>query len=93
MATLSSDEVGTRLGALPGWALDGDEIVKEFSFPGFPDAIAFAVRLGFAAEAAGHHPDLDVRYNKVKVALSTHSEGGLTEKDFALAGAAEDIAG
>jgi 4a-hydroxytetrahydrobiopterin dehydratase len=92
MATLSADEVRTRLEQLTGWAVEGDEIVKEFRFDGFPEAIAFVVRLGMAAEVAKHHPDLDIRYNRVRVALSTHSEGGLTEKDFALAAKA-DVAG
>ena len=63
--------------------------MKEFRFGGFPDAIAFVVRVGMAAEVANHHPDLDIRYNRVRVALSTHSEGGLTEKDFALAAEAD----
>ena len=93
MASLSSDEVNQRLNDLPGWTAEGDTIVKEFGLPGFPEAIAFVVQLGFAAEAANHHPDLDIRYNKVRVALSTHSEGGVTDKDFSLAGAAEEIAG
>ena len=60
---------------------------------GFPEAIAFVVRLGFAAEAADHHPDLLINYKRVKVTYSTHSEGGLTDKDFDGARAATLIAG
>ena len=73
---------------LPGWQLDGDAIKRQFTFAGFPDAVAFIVRLGFTAEAADHHPDLLVNYKRVTVTYSTHSAGGLTEKDFEGAGAA-----
>ena len=89
MAKLAPDDVEARVKGLTGWAVEGDAIVKEFRFGGFPEAIAFVVRVGMAAEVANHHPDLDVRYNRVRVALSTHSEGGLTEKDFALAAEAD----
>jgi 4a-hydroxytetrahydrobiopterin dehydratase len=89
MSALSADEVQSRLAQLPGWAAADDSIVKEFRFQGFPEAIAFVVRLGMAAEVADHHPDLDIRYNRVRVALSTHSEGGITDKDFALASKAD----
>src|SRR6187431_2313777 len=85
MAKLSDAEITAGLSALPGWAREGDEIVKTFDCGSFPDAIAFVVRIGFFAEQADHHPDLDIRWRTVRVALSTHSEGGITEKDFALA--------
>ena len=91
MATLSADEVNAGLEKLSGWAVEGDEIVKEFRFDGFRDSVAFVVGLGFAAEKANHHPDIDIRYNRVRVALSTHSEGGLTEKDLALAAEADQL--
>jgi 4a-hydroxytetrahydrobiopterin dehydratase len=93
MAKLSDDDVQKGLATLPGWERQGDEIVKEFKFDGFGDAIAFVVRLGFKADKANHHPDIDVRYNRVRVALSTHSEGGITAKDFALGAEAEAVAG
>jgi 4a-hydroxytetrahydrobiopterin dehydratase len=89
---LSEEEAQVRVAALTDWAIEGDEIAKTFKFTGFADSVAFVVRLGFAAEKADHHPDLDIRYNRVRVALSTHSEGGLTEKDFALAGIADTFA-
>ena len=89
MAKLAPDDVEARVKGLTGWAVEGDAIVKEFRFGGFPEAIAFVVRVGMAAEVANHHPDLDIRYNRVRVALSTHSEGGITEKDFALAAEAD----
>lgn len=94
MATkLSDDEVTEALGALRGWSREGNAIVKEFRFSGFDDSIGFVVRLGIRAEAADHHPDIDVRYNRVRVALSTHSEGGITDKDIALASEADAIVG
>jgi len=89
MAKLAPDDVEARVKGLTGWAVEGDAIAKEFRFGGFREAIAFVVRVGMAAEVANHHPDLDIRYNRVRVALSTHSEGGLTEKDFALAAEAD----
>ena len=92
MAKLSGDEVQQGLSKLDGWDREGDEIVKEFGFDGFGDAVAFVVRLAFRAEKANHHPDMDVRYNRVRVALSTHSEGGITDKDLALAGEADTAA-
>ena len=60
---------------------------------GFPEAVAYVVRLAFAAEAADHHPDIDIRYKRVTLTYSTHSEGGLTEKDFAGAETATKLAG
>jgi len=92
MAKLADDDVQNGLATLPGWSRDGDTIVKEFKFDGFGDAIAFVVRLAFKAEKADHHPDVDVRYNRVRVALSTHSEGGVTAKDLALAAEIEGAA-
>ena len=82
---LDADQISTRLSALAGWEREGDEIVKTFELPTFPDAIAFVGRIAERAEAADHHPDLDIRYRKVRVALSTHDAGGLTELDFDLA--------
>src|SRR4051812_5932318 len=93
VAKLSDDEIRDALAALEGWERRGDEIVKEYRFEGFGDAVAFVVRVGFHADKADHHPDLDIRYNRVRVALSTHSEGGLTGKDLALAAEAEGAAG
>jgi 4a-hydroxytetrahydrobiopterin dehydratase len=83
---LAADEIDAALGALAGWSRRDDEIEREFECASFPDAIAFVVRVGFLAEAANHHPDLDVRWRKVRVALTTHDAGGLTQLDFDLAG-------
>jgi len=92
MAKIPQQDVLSRLQKLPGWALAGEAITRQFTFSGFPDAVAFIVRLGFAAEAADHHPDLVVNYKRVTVTYSTHSEGGLTDKDFAGAETATKIA-
>jgi len=92
MATLSDEEIATALEGLPGWEHTGGAIAKEYRFDGFTDAVAFVVRVAGAAEAADHHPDLDIRYNKVRVALSTHSEGGITDKDVVLAAQIEELA-
>jgi 4a-hydroxytetrahydrobiopterin dehydratase len=91
MATLADAEITARLAALPGWTREGDEIVKTFDRGTFAAAIAFVVRIGFFAEAADHHPDLDVRWKRVKVALTTHDAGGLTSNDFDLATQIEGI--
>ncbi|HEU5308474.1 MAG TPA: 4a-hydroxytetrahydrobiopterin dehydratase [Acidimicrobiia bacterium] len=82
---LDDDVVATRVSALAGWEREGDTIVKTFELPTFPDAIGFVTRVAERAEAANHHPDLDIRYRKVRVALSTHDAGGLTDMDFDLA--------
>ena len=87
METLSASEVQDKLRQLPGWALENGSIGRKLTFPGFADAVAFVVRLSFAAEAADHHPDILINYKRVTLTYVTHSEGGLTGKDFA--GAAE----
>jgi 4a-hydroxytetrahydrobiopterin dehydratase len=85
MPPLRDDQISDRLKALPGWSRDGNEIAKTYELPSFPDAIAFVTRVADLAEQANHHPDLDIRYTLVRVALSTHSEGGITDKDLSLA--------
>ena len=84
-ATLSDSEIEQALVRLPGWAREGDEIVKWYELPSFPTAIDFVGRIADLAEAADHHPDLDIRYRRLRVALSTHDAGGLTQKDVDLA--------
>ena len=82
---LDDDAIAGRLSGLSDWSHDASEIRKEYRCGSFADAIAFVVRIGFLAEAANHHPDIDVRWRTVTVALSTHDAGGLTELDFDLA--------
>ena len=86
MATLSDADVEQRLADLPGWRREQDAIVHETELADFAAAIAFVERVAEFAEAANHHPDILVHgYNGVRLTLSTHSAGGLTEADFALA--------
>ena len=93
MPTLTPEQARANLAELPGWELVDNAITRTFKFTDFAEAIAYVVRLGFAAEAVDHHPDIDVRYKKVTLTYSTHSEGGLTEKDFAGAETATRLAG
>ena len=90
--TVSPDDAQRRLKSLAGWTLDGDAIRKTFTFTDFLQAIAFVNRLAPEAERADHHPDILINYKRVTLTYSTHSEGGLTEKDFAGAAAAERLA-
>lgn len=82
---LSEAEISARLNTVPSWRHEGNEIARTFQFPDFRAALAFVNKAGELAEAAGHHPDIDIRYNKVRLALTTHDAGGLTAKDFDLA--------
>ena len=82
-----------ELARLPGWSRRGDALVKAFAFPSYLAGVDFVVRVAHAAEAANHHPDLDVRYGRVVCTLSTHSAGGITQKDLDLAGQVEALAG
>jgi 4a-hydroxytetrahydrobiopterin dehydratase len=93
MALLDDAAVETALAELPGWERRGDEIVKTFTRPDFRTAIRLVNLVAELAEAAGHHPDIDIRWNKVTLALSTHSRGGLTRADVDLAGRIEREAG
>jgi 4a-hydroxytetrahydrobiopterin dehydratase len=93
MQALSSNEAQSRLGRLPGWQIESGELVRTFQFKDFRAALGFVNKVGEAAEAAGHHPDIDIRYNKVRLSLVTHDAGGLTEKDFLLAAGATKLAG
>jgi 4a-hydroxytetrahydrobiopterin dehydratase len=82
---LSDIEIQRELGTLGGWARKGESLVKTFPFPTFMEGIGFVDRVAAAAEKMNHHPDLDIRYNKIAVTLSTHSAGGITGNDVALA--------
>jgi 4a-hydroxytetrahydrobiopterin dehydratase len=82
---LSDANVGRALTSVPGWKLSGAAIVRTFQFKDFPAAIKFVEVVAALAEQAWHHPEIDIRWNKVTLTLSTHDMGGLTEKDFALA--------
>jgi 4a-hydroxytetrahydrobiopterin dehydratase len=92
MPVLSPDAAQTRLAQLPGWQIQSGELVRTFKFKDFVAALEFVNLIGKFAEAAGHHPDIDIRYNRVRLALVTHDAGGITEKDFDLAVKAHNLA-
>lgn len=83
---LKSERIQKGILKVPAWELAGDTIKRTFSFPSFRAALAFVQLVGELAEARDHHPDIDIRYSTVTLTLTTHSAGGLTEKDFDLAG-------
>jgi 4a-hydroxytetrahydrobiopterin dehydratase len=85
MGLLAENDIVTLLASTPGWERAGDSITTTLTFPGFLDAVEFVNKVAALAEAVDHHPDIDIRWNKVTLTLSTHSDGGLTAKDFALA--------
>lgn len=91
MPPLVDAEISSALEALAGWEREGNEIVKTFECETFADAISFVVRVGFLAESADHHPDVDVRWRRVRIALTTHSANGLTNLDLDLATEIEAI--
>lgn len=82
---LSDLEIQRALGELSGWSRRGDTITKTFTFNRFLDGIAFVDRVAHAAEEMNHHPDIDIRYTKVTMTLSTHDAGGITRSDLTLA--------
>ena len=92
MAKLTDAEIAAGLAKLPGWAREGDAIVKRYTFKKFAEGIRFVDRIAVAADAADHHPDIDIRYTTVTMSLSTHSEGGVTAKDVRMAGEIERLA-
>jgi 4a-hydroxytetrahydrobiopterin dehydratase len=85
MTVLTAELVQESLRSLPHWKLEGKEIVRHYEFPDFVAAMVFVNRVAEKAETAGHHPDIDVRYNKVRLALISHDQGGLTKRDMAMA--------
>jgi len=92
MPALTGEQAASLLQTLPDWQIDGGELVRNFKFEDFLAAMRFVNKVAELAEAAGHHPDIDIRYNKVRLALVTHDAGGLTKKDFGLAGQANKAA-
>jgi len=92
MSLLPDEQVESFTEDNPGWTLSDAEITRTFEFEDFNEAMGFVTRVSLAAEKANHHPDIDIRWNKVTLTLSTHSEGGLTEKDLELATTAAALA-
>jgi 4a-hydroxytetrahydrobiopterin dehydratase len=89
---LSRSEAEQRVKGLDGWILEGEALRKQYTFADFPAAVEFVNRLVPEAEAADHHPDILINYKRVTLTYSTHSEGGLTVKDFAGAATADRLA-
>jgi 4a-hydroxytetrahydrobiopterin dehydratase len=82
---LSDLEIQRALGGLTGWARRGETLTKTFTFERFSDGIAFVDRVARIADEMNHHPDIDVRYTKITMTLSTHDAGGITQSDLTLA--------
>jgi 4a-hydroxytetrahydrobiopterin dehydratase len=92
VAALSKAEIQEKLKAAQGWSQFGKTIQKKYTFKSFMPAIGFVNKIAEAAEKAGHHPDITINYSLVTISLSTHSEGGVTQKDFDLAQQIDQIA-
>jgi 4a-hydroxytetrahydrobiopterin dehydratase len=90
---LKPDELNLFIELNPSWKLNSGELVKTYEFPRFPEAIRFVARLAESAEAKNHHPDIDIRYRRVTLHLSTHDAGGLTFRDLELAQEADRLFG
>ena len=91
MSPLSEQQVASQLKNLPDWRIESGELARTFTFKDFVASLAFVNKVGEAAEKAGHHPDIDIRYNRVRLALVTHDAGGLTTKDFDLAAVVDKL--
>jgi 4a-hydroxytetrahydrobiopterin dehydratase len=91
MPCLNTKQVGVHLKAVPSWSKRAQTIVRTFQFEGFLNAIDFVNRIAKKAQKSNHHPDIDIRFNKVTLKLTTHEEGGITEKDFSLARQCNEI--
>ncbi len=85
MPVFSSAEITQGLTAIPDWRIENGTLARGFAFSDFREAMSFVNSVAAIAERAGHHPDIDIRYNKVNLALSSHDAGGITERDFSLA--------
>jgi 4a-hydroxytetrahydrobiopterin dehydratase len=88
---LTDSEISSRLKTLPDWNVEAGELARTFTFKDFVASLAFVNKVGELAEKAGHHPDIDIRYNRVRLGLVTHDAGGITAKDFDLAAAANKL--
>jgi 4a-hydroxytetrahydrobiopterin dehydratase len=92
MPVLSSEQAASLLSSLPSWQIENGELSRTFKFHDFLAALRFVNQVGELAEKAGHHPDIDIRYNRVRLSLVTHDAGGLTNKDFDIAAQTEKLA-
>ena len=93
MTKLTAAQIKSSLATIPSWRRKASIITRTYEFKDFVDAMKFVNVIARAAEKAWHHPDIDIRWNQVRLALTTHDAGGLTEKDFALAAKFDELAG
>ena len=91
MDRLDSSQVQAEVDSLTEWALNGEAIQRTFAFKNFKAAMAFVDKVAALAESQQHHPDIMIRYNKVTLTMTTHEAGGLTERDFSLARAVDEL--
>lgn len=91
MPLLDDRTVASKVQTLPHWKLEGGELVRRCEFKSFVEAMQFVNSVAELAEGAGHHPDIDIRYNRVRLALMSHDAGGLTDRDFDLAAAIDSL--
>ena len=91
MPKLSQDELERALRDLPGWKMKDQAITKTYKHDSFAEAIVFVNAVAHLAELANHHPDIDIRYTNIAISLTTHDQGGITEKDVALARSIDEI--
>jgi 4a-hydroxytetrahydrobiopterin dehydratase len=85
MATLTDVELEQAIATLPGWQLESGELVREYKFHDFAAAMRFVNQVAAEAEKANHHPDIDIRYNRIRLALISHDSGGITQRDISMA--------
>jgi 4a-hydroxytetrahydrobiopterin dehydratase len=93
VALLSNDELRQQLDKLNGWGQNGNAIVRRFEFADFKAAMAFVNKIADAAEAANHHPDITINYNKVTLLLTSHDSGGVTDRDARMAAKIDQVVG
>lgn len=91
MELLSASDVGHQLASRPAWKMERGSLVRQVEFADFAKALEFVNKVGAEAEAMGHHPDIEMKYNKVRLSLISHDAGGLTDTDFELAAAIDNL--
>lgn len=91
MSALTTKQINLRLKAVPSWSKRAQAILRTFKFEGFLQSIDFVNRIGRKAQKVNHHPDIDIRFDKVTLKLTTHDERGITEKDFSLARQCDEV--
>jgi 4a-hydroxytetrahydrobiopterin dehydratase len=92
MPKLSDDAIQQHMSRLPGWSRQGEALTKQYEFKNFIQSLQFVNQVAEEAESVNHHPDIDIRYNKVTLSLTTHDSGGVTQNDINLAVAADQVA-